>query len=221
MTPLLIKIIIADDHPVFLAGLKEIISYDNTLEIIGSATEGIGAVELIKESNPDIAVIDFDMPGKNAIQVLREFDTENIKTKFIVLTMHNAEDIYNAVIDEGACGYILKQNSVEDLVDGIKNVFNGESYTSPTIQHFRDNRSRYKKQNDFSVISNAEWKVLVKIADGLSNQQIAEQIFLSVKTIESHRSNIIVKLNLEGKNSLLKFAIGNRKAILRENEIRA
>lgn len=216
-----ITITIADDHPIFLAGLKEIISDDKELEIIGSASDGLSAVEQIKEQNPDIAVIDFDMPEKNAIQVLREFDTENVKTKFIVLTMHNAEDIYNAVIDEGASGYILKQNSVEDLVAGIKTVNGGDVYISPTIHHFRDNRDRFKKQNDFSVISNAEWRVLVKIADGLSNQQIAEQIFLSVKTIESHRSNIIVKLNLEGKNSLLKFAIGNREAILRENQIRA
>ena len=175
----------------------------------------------IKEHNPDIAVLDFDMPGKNAIQILKEFDMEKTRTKFIILTMHNAEDIYNAVIDEGARGFILKQNSVEDLVDGIKSVFIGEElYTSPTIQHFRDNRIRYKRQNDFSVISSAEWRVLVKIAEGLSNQQIAEEIFLSVKTIESHRSNIIVKLNLEGKNSLLKFAIGNREAILIENQFR-
>ena len=215
-----IKIIIADDHPIFLAGLKEIISYDNDLEIIGTAPNGLKAIELIQKQKPDIAVIDFDMPEKNAIQVLKEFDTENIPTKFIILTMHKAEDIYNAVVDSGASGYILKDNSVEDLALGIKSVFNGEFYISPNIKHFKENRKLYKKQHDFSLISNAEWRVLVKIAEGLSNQQIAEQIFLSKKTIESHRSNIILKLNLEGKNSLLKFAIGNKEAISRENQIR-
>ena len=145
-----IKIIIADDHPIFLAGLKEIISYDKDLEIIDTAPEGLKAIEIIQNLNPDIAVLDFDMPGKNAIQILREFDTKTIKTKFIILTMHKAEDIYNAVIDEGASGYILKENSVEDLAEGIKKVFNGDKYISPTIHHFEENRAIFKKQNDFS-----------------------------------------------------------------------
>jgi DNA-binding NarL/FixJ family response regulator len=215
-----IKIIIADDHPIFLAGLKEIISYDSNLEIIDTAPDGLKAIEIIQEQKPDIAVIDFDMPGQNAIQILRNFKTKKIKTKFIVLTMHKAEDIFNAVIDEGALGYILKVNSVEDLVEGIKNVSNEEIYISPSIHHYKKNRKIFKAQNDFSEISNAEWRVLIKIAEGLSNQQIADQIFLSVKTIESHRSSIVSKLNLEGKNSLLKFAIGNKVDILRKNKIR-
>jgi DNA-binding NarL/FixJ family response regulator len=216
-----IKIVIADDHPIFLAGLKEIISYDNDLKIIDTASDGEKAIKIIKKEMPDVAVLDFDMPEKNAIQVLRKFDTENCKTKFIILTMHKAEDIYNAVIDEGASGYILKENSVEDLVEGIKNVYQGHVYISPTIHHFRDNRKRFKKQHEFDAISDAEWRVLVKTAEGLSNQQIAEKIFLSVKTIESHRSSIIFKLGLEGKNSLLKFALSNKEAILKEDKIRA
>ena len=95
---------------------------------------------------------------------------ELLETKIIVLTMHKAEHIYNAVIDEGARGYILKENSVEDLVEGIKISSQGDLYISPTIHHFRDNRKKFKKQHNFDSISDAEWRVLVKTAEGLSNQ---------------------------------------------------
>ena len=216
-----IRTILVDDHPIFLSGLKEILSFDEEIEIIDLANDASIGVDKIKAQRPDIAIIDFDMPGKNAITLLREFDTENISTKFIVLTMHKAEDIYNAVLNEGAKGFILKENSIDDLIEGIHKVHSGDFYVSPIIDSYWKNRKNKTHQNILAEISKAEWRILVKIAEGCSNQEIAEQLFLSKKTIESHRSNMITKLDLEGKNSLLKFALMNKEIILRENIIRS
>ena len=213
-----ISVIIADDHPIFLLGLKEILESDSGIDLRGTANNGRGAIEIIEENKPDIAVLDFDMPDANAIDILDHLKETNSATKVLILTMHKGEDLFNRVMDKGALGFILKENAVQDVIEGIKMASKGKPFISPTISSLLINRIRNhsKLEEDKAVLNQltpSELKVIKLVAENLTSNQIAEKLFVSYKTIENHRANICSKLDLKGSNSLLKFALQNKKVI--------
>lgn len=214
-----ISIIIADDHPIFLLGLKEILESDAGLNLLGTAENGRLAIQLIEENKPDIAVLDFDMPDANAIDILEHLQKTNSKTKVLVLTMHKGEDLFNRVMDKGALGFILKENAVQDVIEGIRLASKGEPFISPTISSLLINRMRNhsKLEEDRQVLNQltpSELKIIKLVAENLTSNEIAERLFVSYKTVENHRANICAKLGLKGSNSLLKFAIQNKNSIV-------
>lgn len=208
-----IRIIIADDHPIFRGGLRQIISADKTIEIIGEADNGEKALELIHELKPDIAVLDIDMPKKTGLDVLRAL--ENSKTKIIFLTMYAEEDIFDEAMDLGIKGYVLKDSAVSDIIECILSVNEDNYYISPNVSNLlvnRRNKSKnlIKKNPELGNLTKTERNILKYISENKTSKEIAEVLFLSHRTVENHRTNISNKLNLRGSHSLLKFAIENK-----------
>lgn len=213
-----IKVVIADDHPIFRSGLRQIIDTENNIKIIGEADNGQKALDLIKELKPDIAILDIDMPKMTGLEVLKNLKDDN--TRVIFLTMYAEEDIFDEAMNLGIKGYVLKDSAVNDIIECISTVNEDNYYISPSVSNFLVNRR--KKLNELrsnnpnlQKLTMAERKVLKFISENKTSKEIADVLFLSSRTIENHRTNICNKLNLKGSHSLIKFAIEN-KALLVE-----
>ena len=210
-----IKIIIADDHPMLRSGVKSVLLTDPLIEIIAEAKDGEEAYNLIQKHLPDIALLDVEMPKMTGLEIARRIASEKIKTRVVFLTMYKEEDMFNEAMDSGAFGYVLKENAVEDVLESIKSVSEGRYYISPLISDYLV--KRMNSQTDFKSdtpsinnLTTTERKVLKLISLEKTTQQIADELFISYKTVENHRNNISKKLNLSGTHSLVKFAISNK-----------
>ena len=210
-----IKVIIADDHPMMRRGIKSVLVTDAQIEIVAEAKDGEEAYNLICSLLPDVALIDVEMPKMTGLEILRRINSENIKTRIVLLTMYKDEDLFNEAMDTMAFGYVLKENAVEDVVESVKYAAAGKNYISPTISSYLV--SRLNRQKDLSAktpsindLTKAERTVLKLISQEKTTQQIADELHISYKTVENHRNNISKKLNLTGTHSLVKFAISNK-----------
>lgn len=214
-----IQILVADDHPVFRRGLAMMIATDKTLKVIAEASNGKQALESIQKYQPDIAILDVNMPEMTGFDVARELQNSSVATDIIFLTMHKDEGMFNTALDLGVKGYLLKESAVEDIVAGIKAVATGENFISPQLTSFLFQRSRRnnvfnQNEKNISDLTTAERRVLKLIADEKTSREIAEILFISVRTVERHRENICTKLNIHGSNALLKFAILHKSELL-------
>ena len=200
-----IKIFVADDHPLFLKGLKDTLLEEPNFDLIGSAINGQEALEKIIELQPDIATLDLDMPLMNGIEVAKILLKEHKNIKIIILSMHKDPDIIRAAMALGIHGYVFKDDAVNDLVSAIKAINEGKNYISVDTAK----KSFFTKDTHESIgdLTKMEKVILKEIALQKTTKQIADEHFISMKTVENHRANICRKLNLTGNNSLLKFAI--------------
>lgn len=207
-----IRIFIADDHPVFLSGLRMIIESEPSLKIIGDAANGAKALAQIQSLQPDVAVLDLNMPDKNAFEIVRALREENSRVKIIFLTMDDEEATLNSALDLGVKGYILKDSAVADIVNAIKAVAKGRNFITPKLSTYLVSRSQDTKgfAPKIENLTTTELKILRLIAEHKTTKEIASQLFVSPRTIDSHRYNICHKLNVRGINSLLKFSIENK-----------
>jgi len=211
-----LKILIADDHPIFLFGLKSIIDTVDNMQVDYVVSDGEHALEMIRVNKPDVAILDIDMPGLNGIEVTRKVKELALDSKVIILTMHKDEAIFNLALDCGASGYVLKDNAARDIVSSIQTIVAGDCFISPHIIGFYNNRKEGRYNNIISSINgltSSEKKVLKLIAENKSSNEIAEQLFVSSKTVQNHRFNICKKMELEGVNSLLSFSLQNKYII--------
>ena len=213
-----IKIIIADDHPMMRSGVKSVLLKDQQIEILAEANDGKEAYDFILKFNPDVALIDVEMPKMTGLEIARQINSEMINTKIIFLTMYKDEDMFNEAMDAGAFGYVLKENAVEDVLESVKIVSEGKHYISPMISGYLV--SRLNRQNDLTSktpsindLTKSERTILKFISQDKTSQQIADKLHISHKTVENHRNNISKKLNLSGTHSLVKFAITNKKLL--------
>lgn len=214
-----INILIADDHPVFRRGLSLIIQSDARLKVVAEAADGAEALDLIKTLEPDIAVLDVNMPALTGFEVASRMADFKHATKIIFLTMHKDEVMLNTALNAGVKGYLLKESAVEDIIAGIKTVAAGENFISPSLTTFLFNRTRRsavfdKKQPTFNDLTVSERRVLKMIAEDKTSREIADLLFVSVRTIERHRQNICDKMDIHGSNALLKFAINCKEHLL-------
>lgn len=210
------QILIADDHPVFLFGLKSIIGSIESCEVADVASNGSDAFNLIRKTNPDIAILDIDMPGLNGIEVLKKVTAMNSSTKVIILTMHKDESIFNLAFDSGAEGYVIKDNAAIDIVNCICAVSEGNTFVSPQINSYEINRKTSNNSNALTLINSltvSEKIVLKEVCKNICSTEIANKLNVSHKTIQNHRFNICKKMNLEGVNSLLTYALLNKSTI--------
>ena len=218
VSPSAITVVIADDHPVFRRGLRMIIQSDQQLKIIAEADDGKAALELINQSTPDVAVLDVNMPEMTGFEVVRELRKTKLATEFIFLTMHKDEAMFNTALDLGVKGYLLKESAIDDIAAGIKAVAAGENFISPALATFLFNRSRRNATfvaakptvNDLTA---TERRILKLIADDKTSREIADQLSISVRTVERHRQNICDKLEIHGSNALMKFALANKEQL--------
>lgn len=204
-----IRILIADDHPIFRRGLRAVIESDATLKIVAEVENGADAIEKIVELQPQIVVLDSDMPKIDGLTVARMIQAKNLPTLPIFLTMHKDEAIFNAAIDADVKGFVIKDSAATDIVNCIKEVARGRSFFSPILSDFLLNR-RKSAQSPLENLTVSERRVLRLIADGKASKEIAAELFISPRTVDHHRANISAKLDLKGKNALLTFALTNK-----------
>ncbi|MBI2268753.1 MAG: response regulator transcription factor [Bacteroidetes bacterium] len=211
-----IKVIIADDHPLFRLGLVSAVKQSSNIILCGEAENGGEALSLIRVHEPDVAILDVEMPLMNGLQVCETVCAEKIKTKVLILTFFKEKDLFENAMSIGAWGYLLKDNAINELVAAIEAIAKGDKYISPTL---KSNLIKAKSHlvNDpvvaemINKLSITEKNILLLIAEEKTTKEIAAELFVSEKTIENHRYNIVRKLNLEsGKNNLLKFALSNK-----------
>ncbi len=200
-----IKIFVADDHPLFLKGLKDTLEDEADFEIIGSAINGQEALKKIELLHPDIATLDLDMPLLSGIEVAKILLKSHKNIKIIILSMHKDPDIIRAAMALGIHGYVFKDDAVNDLVNAIRAISFGGNYISMDASK----NTFFLNDNNELIgdLTKMEKLVLREIALQKTTKQIADENFISTKTVENHRANICRKLNLTGNNSLLKFAI--------------
>ena len=203
-------VIVADDHPLLMKGLCDFL-VEEGLEVLGMATDGLKAFELIKEFRPDLAILDLKMPKMTGLQIAEKCAAESLPTRIILLTLHKELYLYHKAKELNLSGYILKEFALSDLSKAIAKVLSGEQFFS---ERLFENNQALQAAGDPNSLTRSEVKIIRMIADGARTKEIAEQLFISERTVEKHRSNIINKLQLDKKhNSLLLWAQKNREII--------
>jgi len=213
-----IKILIADDHPVFRAGLRQIIEMNPDLKVVAEAGDGPAALEHVRQYSPDVAVLDVDMPGMDGFEVVRALRQEKLTAGVVFLTMHKDEDIFNEAMNIGVCGYVVKDSAVTDIVASIRSAAAGRPFISPTLSSYllsRTHRSTNltREKPGIQQLTPTERRILKLLSENKTSREIAAELFVSHRTVENHRANICQKLGLSGNNALLKFALENRSQL--------
>ena len=211
-----LKIVIADDHPLFRNGLKNILETKlKDIDYILEAENGKEAYELIKKHKPDIAILDVDMPLLSGLEAAKLVSKNNLSVYIIILTMYNEEDIFRRAMDYGVMGYVLKESAITDIINCVNTVKEDKHFISPVLTDYliKDKSETQGFNIQFADLTIAQRKILKLIADNKTTKEIAEELFISPKTVEHHRANICKKLNIHGTNALLKFAINNKSKL--------
>lgn len=202
---------LADDHKLFRDALRPMLNRLPDLEVVGEASDGIEAFRAIRELKPDIALLDISMPGVNGIEMTRQIAAQVKETTVIILSMHADRRFVIEALKAGAQAYVLKESSIDELYAAIQAIRNKRIYLSPVLSDkiLRDyvDSLDSKEQTVYELLSNREREVLQLLAEGRSTKEIAQQLHLSIKTIETHRAQIKLKLNLQSIAELTKYAI--------------
>ena len=206
-----VRILIADDHKILREGLKSLLGNKPGFAVVAEAEDGLSAFDGVKKHKPDIAILDIGMPGLNGIEVTRKIRSEMAETKVIALSMHADRRFVMGVLEAGANGYLLKDSAFEELVTAVRAVAKGRMYLSPSIAETVVKSSLEKsdrgQQGSGVLLSGREREVLQMIAEGKSTKEIAFKLFVSTKTVETHRKQIMDKLNIRTIAGLTKYAI--------------
>lgn len=209
-----IKIIIADDHHIFRKGILSIVAEDDSIEVLGEASNGEEALRLIEDKKPDIAILDIDMPLLSGLDVARKIKAEKINTKIVILTIHKDKEYFDEALELDIKAYVLKESIANDLVGCIKQVAAGDYYISTAISGYLVQKNKDDvKENDINKLTPTEKQILKLIALNKTSAQIADELFRSVRTIENHRNNICNKLELKGPHALLLYAIQHKSSV--------
>jgi DNA-binding NarL/FixJ family response regulator len=211
-------VLIADDHPIFRTGLREVIALDPRISLTAEAGDGLEAWRLIQQAKPDVAVLDLDMPRLGGLQLARKVLEARLKVALIILTMYKEGRIFNEAIEAGILGYVLKENAADDLLECIQSVLAGRAFISPSLSSLLLQRGTIAKglleaKPQLQTLTATERRILSHIGENLTSKEIADRIGISMHTVENHRANICRKLNLHGSHSLLKFAFDNKQRL--------
>lgn len=202
-----IRILLADDHKMFTDGLKSLLQHQDNLEIIGIAHNGHQVLHLIRETTPDLLIMDLQMPGMDGIDTCKLVKKQHPHIKILALSMHAEPHLIKRFLQAGADGYVLKDAGHESLLEAIQQVQEGQSYYSPAVMHnimaYTANPRSGKRGN---LLSRRELEIVQLIGEQMTTAEIAEQLFLSPLTIETHRKNILLKLGLKNTAGLMKYA---------------
>ena len=214
-----ITILLADDHPVFRRGLSLMLASDARLQVVAEATDGSEALARIQELQPDLAILDVNMPGQTGFDVARALQSSDLATRLIFLTMHRDEAIFNTALDLSAHGYLLKESAIEEIITCVKAVAAGQKFISPQLSTWLFNRASrattlVQQKATIQDLTPSERRVLKLIAEQHTSREIAERLCISPRTVERHRENICHKLELHGSNALLKFVLEHKEQLL-------
>ena len=211
----MITVLLADDHPLLRKGLRDVLEDASELQVVAEAGDGEAALAQVEAHRPDVLVLDIDMPKLRGLDVVRELQRRRLTTGVIILSLYADEALVTEALDLGALGYILKEDALGAIVEGVKAVAAGRHYLTPSLSGLlvrRRERSRElaNRQPGLADLTPTERKVLGLIARGQSSKEIAETLFVHYRTVENHRVNIAQKLGLHGHNAVLKFALEHR-----------
>ncbi len=205
----MIKIIIADDHTIFRSGLKLLLGSSLDFEVIGEADNGVRAVELTGELQPDVVLIDIGMPELNGIEATRQIKARHPATNVLILTMHRSDEYFFKALDAGASGYILKGAETSELINALRAVARDEIFLYPSVARRLVEKYFEKAPGEASGLSKLtprEQEILQLLAEGYSNQEIADKLVISPSTVHTHRTNLMEKLNLSKRFELVRYA---------------
>jgi DNA-binding NarL/FixJ family response regulator len=208
--PLVTRILIADDHAIVRSGLKKVLDAKADLEVVGEADDGAEAVEKAIAEDVHLAILDVSMPRMTGIQAAAELHKRKPELKTLMLSMHDSEQFLFEALRAGASGYVLKSGADTDIVDAVRAAMRGDSYLYPSAVTalFRDYAARGgRDEEEFDVLTPRELEVLKLIAEAYTSKQIADELFISIKTVDRHRQNILDKLGMRDRVELTRYAI--------------
>ncbi|SHI45111.1 response regulator [Lutispora thermophila] len=207
-----IKILIADDHSLVREGIKQLLELEEDFEVVGQAANGLETLEKIKEFQPDVLLLDINMPVMGGIPTLRKIKEQNIEVKTVILTIHEGREYLMETLELGALGYVLKDSDSASLSKAIRDAYKGISYIQPKLaaELVREfNSSKTYKTNNENELTKREYEVLSLIADGMNNKDIADKLFISEKTVKNHVSSIFRKINVNDRTKAAIYAYKN------------
>jgi len=207
-----VRIVIAEDHTILREGLRSLLSSNANFEVVGETGDGREAIRQVKKLKPDLILSDLSMPRMNGMEAIKEIKRESPATKILVLTVHRAEEYILATFRAGADGYLLKDSTHSELLMAVKKVLSGTRYISPeisekVIEGYIEGKKSLKSRTSWETLTQREREILKLIAEGYRNKEIAEDLCISVKTVEKHRANPMEKLDLHSIQALTTFAI--------------
>ncbi|MFW6201026.1 MAG: response regulator [Gemmatimonadota bacterium] len=207
-----VTVVIADDHPVFREGLIGVLRRDGRFEVVAEAEDGEVALAEIRRHRPAIAVLDINMPGLSGLDVIDALRDEDPAIGIVVLTMYGNARMFDRALELGADGYVLKDCAAAEIVACLHTVAEGRPYVSPALsaELIAHRRRLARAVEDLDRLTPAEGRVIARVARNLTTQEIADELGVSPKTVEKHRSNICRKLSLHGPQALLRFALEHR-----------
>jgi len=207
------SILIIDDHPLFREGLKSIISRNDRFEVIGEAGNGREGLKMAKKLKPDIVVVDISLPDTSGIQLTRDIRNLLSETRIIIVSMHSKIDYIAEAFQAGATGYVVKESASDRLLQGLESVVQGEYFLDSSVSHqVVENLLKFPIRDaritdvDYASLTPREQEVMRLLAEGFSAKEIAEKLYISPKTVENHRSNIMNKLGLHSTMELIRYA---------------
>ena len=205
------KVLLVDDHTILREGLKMVLDSQPQITVVGEADNGRQAVELAEKLMPDVIVMDIAMPNLNGLEATRQIKKRWPQIKVVILTMHENQQYLMQIVKSGATGAVLKRSAGTELLTAIRAAATGQSYFSPTIASMmlEDYRVRLSDDGveDPEILTEREREVLQLVAEGKTNQEIADSLFVSIKTVQTHRGHIMEKLGVHDRTDLVKYAI--------------
>ena len=206
------RVLIADDHVLVREGLRALLEAQPDIEIVGEATSGEETVNKTKEIQPDIVLMDITMPGMSGLEATRQIRQQSPDVRILVLTMHEGDEYFFKMLDAGASGYFIKGGHSSELISALRAVWHGDVFIYPTmtkklLSDYLQKARTGKDKESYDGLTNREREILKLIAEGHTNQEIADLLVLSIATIQTHRAHIMSKLGLRSPTELIKYAI--------------
>ena len=205
------KVMLVDDHALIREGIKQLLEFDGSIDVIEQASDGAECLEKLQHVQPDILLLDINMPNVNGIEVLEEIKKKNIPVKVLMLTVHSEAEYLVQAVDIGANGYILKDSGSEELKKAIQSVMDGDSYIQPSLITSLNSRlvNRDIDKEKIAALTKREMEILTQIAGGMFNKEIAMNLNISERTVKNHISNIFKKIDVSDRTQAAVFAIRN------------
>lgn len=207
----MIRILIADDHAILRAGIRALLQLHDDVEVVGEAADGREALIQVRATQPDVILMDIGMPGMDGLAAAREIKSAQPNGRILILTQHENSEYVLPALKAGASGYVLKRAPDDSLIQAIRTVYSGGTYLDPRISNILmddvQRRASGEPADPYQTLTEREREVLVLLAEGKTYQEVAETLFISVKTVDFHRANLMRKLNLHNRAELTRFAM--------------